>query len=206
MKIFLIKGNITSERINTFNDFTIQAMDNDQKWTEDRNDDLLGATTANSDGSFEISFDNALFRDNIFEGKPEIYLLLRDKNGQIMCRTEPIELDTVNQKQDEPIEIPVTINIDLYQSKTTEFEIDLYSNNTNRIISAFSSLGDVSTIDNEDFKRNLRLLNNSINGWSIYAQEYSWNKIGYDGPQVPRYPRRNPDHKHILVWEQKNEQ
>jgi hypothetical protein len=44
-------------------------------------------------------------------------------------------------------------------------------------------------------------VNSSINAWFVYAQEYSWKKIGYDGPQVPKYPRKDPKHKHILSWE-----
>ena len=63
-----------------------------QKWTEDRNDDLLGAAWANSDGSFEINFDNSFFGDNFLEGKPEIYFLIRDKNGQIIHETDPINM------------------------------------------------------------------------------------------------------------------
>ena len=70
-------------------------------------------------------------------------------------------------------------------------------------MSAFSSLGDLSILNNnEDFERNFRLLNNSIAGWLFYAQEYSWDKLGYDGPQVPRYPRKEK-HNHLLKWEKK---
>jgi len=31
-----------------------------------------------------------------------------------------------------------------------------------------------------------------------------WNAIGYDGPQVPRYPWRE-DHNHKLSWEKEGE-
>ena len=204
MKIFSIKGKLTSQKINSFNHLKIQALDDDQKWTEDRNDDLLGAAWANSDGSFEINFDNSFFGDNFLEGKPEIYFIIRDKNGQIIHETDHITMKYKEKDRNTPIVIPVEINIDLpTKHRSEESSIDPYKDNNERIMSAFSSLGDLSILNNnEDFERNFRLLNNSIAGWLFYAQEYSWNKVGYDGPQVPRYPHKEKKHKHVLEWEQ----
>ena len=67
---------------------------------------------------------------------------------------------------------------------------DPYVSNNERVIAAFGRLGDVSEFQLEDIIRIFRLLNSSINAWSLYTTEYMWNAIGYDGPQVPRYPWR----------------
>ena len=200
MSNFLIKGKIKSQLIDSFSDLKIQAMDDDQQWFEDRNDDLLGSVWANDDGSFEINFNDLSFQDTWLERKPEIYLIIRNKDGQIIKRTLPVKIQT-DKTKNTTIEIDITVSIDSIQKKSELEDIDPYANNNNRILNAFSSLNDIYTLNNSDFVRNFRLLNSSINAWLVYAQEYSWKKIGYDGPQVPKYPRKDPEHDHILSWE-----
>ncbi len=78
---------------------------------------------------------------------------------------------------------------------------DPYASNNERVIAAFGRLGDVSEFQLEDMLRIFRLLNSSINAWSLYTTDYMWNAIGYDGPQVPKYPWREPSHGHGLSWE-----
>jgi hypothetical protein len=73
--------------------------------------------------------------------------------------------------------------------------------NNERVIAAFQRLGDVSEFQLNDISRILRLLKTSINAWSLYTTDYTWEITGYDGPQVPRYPWRIPDHSHKLSWE-----
>ena len=200
MNNFLIKGKIKSQLIDSFSDLKIQAMDDDQHWFEDRNDDLLGSSWANEDGSFEINFNDSSFQDTWLERKPEIYLIIRNKDGQIINRTLPTKIEKDNTKNT-TIEIDITVSIDSIQKNSELEDIDPYANNNNKILNAFSSLNDIYTLSNSDFIRNFRLLNSSINAWLVYAQEYSWKKIGYDGPQVPKYPRKDPKHNHILSWE-----
>ena len=200
MNNFIIKGKIKSQLIDSFSNLKIQAMDDDQHWFEDRNDDLLGSSWANEDGSFEINFNDLSFQDTWLERKPEIYLIIRNKDGQIINRTLPIKIEKDNTKNT-TIEIDITVSIDSIQKNSELEDIDPYVNNNNKILNAFSSLNDIYTFSNSDFVRNFRLLNSSINAWLVYAQEYSWNKIGYDGPQVPKYPRKDPKHDHILSWE-----
>ena len=78
---------------------------------------------------------------------------------------------------------------------------DPYAANNERVIAAFGRLGDVSEFQLEDMLRIFRLLNSSINAWSLYTTDYMWNAIGYDGPQVPKYSWREPSHDHGLSWE-----
>jgi len=139
----------------------------------------------------------------LVEKRPEIYFLIRNEAGQIIYKTEVIKIDENKKATTEVIEIPVTISLDLLENKIRLLNTftDIYSNNSQRILSAFSSLGDVTTLNNSNAARNFQLLTSSINAWLIYANENSWKRIGYDGPQVPRYPLKSPNHSHRLTWE-----
>ena len=84
-----------------------------------------------------------------------------------------------------------------FPSKSFE---DPYAKNVDRILSAFGSLGNDIKFRSNKIERNLENFTSSIKGWLIYTEEGSWKKIGYDGPQVPRYPFQTP-HDHKLSWE-----
>jgi hypothetical protein len=76
---------------------------------------------------------------------------------------------------------------------------DIYYNNHNIILSAFSILNDYASLGNPNIQKSLSLLNTSIMTGLIYTNENMYTKIGYDGPQVPRYPNRQ-SHNHTLAW------
>jgi len=200
--IYSIKGTIINLRTH-LNNLKIQAMDSDKQFFEDHNDDLLGSTWTKQDGSFEITFDDLTFSDNWLEKSPEIYILIRNENGQIIHKTDILKIESID-KSKEQIEIPITINLDSIDNKIGLLNTfgDIYANNSQRILSAFSSLGDVITLNNSNAARNFQLLSSSINAWLIYANELSWKRIGYDGPQVPKYPFKLPGHSHKLTWEE----
>jgi hypothetical protein len=200
--IYSIKGTIINLSTH-LNNLKIQAMDSDKQFFEDHNDDLLGSTWTKQDGSFEITFDDLTFSDNWLEKSPEIYILIRNENGQIIHKTDILKIESID-KSKEQIEIPITINLDSIDNKIGLLNTfgDIYANNSQRILSAFSSLGDVITLNNSNAARNFQLLSSSINAWLIYANELSWNRIGYDGPQVPKYPFKSPSHSHKLTWEE----
>ena len=195
---YLIKGKITDASNNVINNLTIQAMDSDQEWFEDHNDDLLGSSKTITDGSFEITFDDSTFTDSWSEQKPEIYLIVRNENGQIVHRTERIKIES-HDNTNATITIPINITLDSIEKMPDKTSTNLYWNN-DRILSAFSSVGDTITFNNSDFQRNFALLISSINGWLIYTNEVIWKKIGYDGPQVPKNPLHT-QHTHRLSWE-----
>ena len=203
MTIYSIKGTIIN--LGTHHtSLKIQAMDSDKQFFEDHNDDLLGSAWTKLDGSFEITFDDLTFSDNWLEKSPEIYILIRNENGQIIHKTNILKIERIDKHfKEEQIEIPITINLDSLNNKIELLNTsnDIYSNNSERILSAFSSLGDVVTLNNSNAARNFQLLSSSINAWLIYANEISWKKIGYDGPQVPKYPFKLPGHSHRLAWE-----
>lgn len=196
---YVIKGKITDASGKAINNLNLQAMDSDQEWLEDHNDDLLGSSKTGTDGSFEIRFDDSTFSDSWVEQKPEIYLIVRNENGQIVHRTESVKIESYD-KTNGTISIPKNITLDSIEKMSDQTSTNLYWNNE-RILSAFSSVGDTITFNNSDFQRNFGLLISSINAWLIYTNEIIWKKIDYDGPQVPRYPLQS-EHTHKLSWEQ----
>jgi hypothetical protein len=199
---YLIKGKIIDANGKPLGNLYSQAMDSDQGFFEDHNDDLLGSSRTAADGSFEIAFDDSTFSDSWLEKNPEIYLIVRNEDGQILHRTEKVEVKS-DEKTNGSVNIPVNITLDSKEKKTELLTSDLYWNNQ-RILSAFSSVGDTITLNNSEFERNFRLLQSSINAWLIYTNQAKWNKIGYDGPQVPRYPWQIPNHSHKLSWDKRN--
>jgi hypothetical protein len=78
---------------------------------------------------------------------------------------------------------------------------DPFQGNNDRVIAAFTRLGDVLQLVPGDIQRNFALLVSSINAWTLYTREDMWRRIQYDGPQVPRYPWRDDGHSHELSWE-----
>ena len=80
---YTVKG-----QIQNFNNskFYVEILDNDQHWFDDRIDDLLGSSWTDDSGKFEIIFTDDLYRDNWLEGKPELFVVVRDESGTI-CNT-----------------------------------------------------------------------------------------------------------------------
>ena len=199
MAAYIVKGTIKDYDGKPITGVKVQAMDSDQKWFEDRNDDILDSKWVNNDGTFEIRFYTEQFQEGgPIEGKPDIYLIVRNSVGQIIHTTEIRRgVDASNIQN-------LTFNITLHSLEKLPAQPitpDPYLSNNERVIAAFGRLGDVSEFQLNDIIRIFRLLNSSINAWSLYTTEYMWNTIGYDGPQVPRYPWREEGHSHKLSWE-----
>ena len=124
-----------------------------------------------------------------------VYLFIRNSCGQIIKKTETKEIDSDSNN---------LIYFDIIIQSTEKIPLpispDPYSSNGERIISSFERLGDVSEFHLNDISRIFNLLNRSINAWTFYTNEYDWKVIGYDGPQVPKYPWKE-NHIHKLSWE-----
>src|SRR5919112_1673166 len=199
MAAYILKGTLKDSEGKPITRMKIQAMDSDQMWFEDRNDDILDSKWINEDGTFEISFDNQQFQEaGWLERKPDIYLIVRNSIGQIIHTTEIRR--GVDASDIQNLTLNITLN-SLEKLPAQPLPPDPYLSNNERVIAAFARLGDVSEFQLNDIIRIFRLLNSSINAWSLYTTEYMWNTIGYDGPQVPRYPWRQEGHSHKLSWE-----
>lgn len=194
---YIIKGRIKNSEGNPIKNVKVEAMDSDQNWFEDHNDDLIDSKWVNSDGTFEISFEKKRIQEGWLEGNPDVYLMVRNPSGQVIHRTQTRRgLDISDSKN---LYFEITLNS--IEKQHQQSIPDPYLSNNQRVISAFGRLADVSEFQISDIARVLSLLGRSINAWSLYTTEYMWKATGYDGPQVPKYPWREPGHSHELRWE-----
>jgi|RhiMethySRZTD1v2_1073278.scaffolds.fasta_scaffold882515_1 hypothetical protein len=200
MHEYIITGIVVDTNNKPIKDIMIQAMDSDQKWYEDRNDDILESKWVNHDGTFEILLDKERFNDSLFESAPEFYLVIRNSLGQVIHITEPNK-EAISNSKDGHNSIYFEITLPSTEKEIPAAPPDPYLANNERVIAAFQRLGDVSEFRLNDISRILRLLNTSINAWSLYTTDSTWEFTGYDGPQVPKYPWRVPGHSHKLNWE-----
>jgi hypothetical protein len=204
-EIYTIKGSVKYPSGEPVKGIKIQAMDSDQEVFQDHNDDVIAITSVNDpDGTFEITFDSKPFSDGWLEGHPDLYLMVRNAlDGQVVYKTE-IRKGVKQNSSD--LVFDITINsieegyVDNRVNDTNTALYDPFQGNNDRVIAAFSRLGDVVQLVPGDIHRNFALLVSSINGWIFYTREDTWRKIEYDGPQVPRYPWRE-EHPHKLSWE-----
>ena len=162
MPDYVIKGSLKDTKGQPVANVKVQAMDSDQQWFEDRNDDIIDSVWVKPDGTFEIPFDSKQFQEGWLEGNPDLYLIVRNSLGEIIHTTEI-------RKGVRPSDNP-------------------YSENGARLIAAFTRLGDAADIRASDLARNVRLLTSAVSAWSLYTREEMWKKIKYDGSQVPKYP------------------
>ena len=170
--------------------FYVELLDDDQHWFDDRIDDLLGSSWTDDSGKFEITFDDDLYRENWFEGKPELFVIVRDDSGKILYKTNTKSPSNPNDTEN--------LTFDIILSKDNHFTDSPYDATNAKRIAAFTRIGD--SIDLTDNVTNsFTLLMQTINAGLLYTNEAKWNLIGYDGPQVERYPWRSP-HTHKLKW------
>ena len=168
----------------------VELLDDDQHWFDDRIDDLLGSSWTDDSGNFEIIFDDNLYKDNWFEGKPELFVIVRDNSGKILYKTNT--KSPSNPSDIENLTFEITIPQD------TSFINSPYDATNAKRTAAFARIAD--SIDlTDNVVNSSRLLIQTLNAWLLYTNETKWSLVGYDGPQVERYPWRNP-HTHKLKW------
>jgi hypothetical protein len=204
---YTIKGSVKYLNGEPVKGIKIQAMDSDQEVFQDHNDDVIAIASLNdSDGTFEITFDSKLFRDGWLEGHPDLYLMIRNAlDGQVIYKTE-IRKGVKKNSSDLVFDITINSIEEEYgdnQVSSGNTLHDPFQGNNDRVLAAFTRLGDVIQLVPGDINRNFALLVSSINAWTLYTREDMWRRIGYDGPQIPRYPWRDEGHSHKLSWEEK---
>ena len=170
--------------------FYVELLDDDQHWFDDRINDLLGSSWTDDSGKFQITFDDSLFKENWLEGKPELFIIVRNNRGKLLYRTTAKSPSNENDSENLVFDITLT-------EKTTFVDSPYDSANAKRIAS-FASIGDAIDLT-DNVENSSRLLLQTLNAWLLYTNEPVWNSIGYDGPQVKRYPWRDP-HPHKLEW------
>lgn len=189
MVLYTVQGSVD----NIQEQFYVELFDDDQQWFEDKVNDLLGSAWTNN-GNFMISFDDSLFKTDELEFKPELFIVVRDKNGKKIYTSQ--KKSPSNSSDHQNLSFP-----NLLTHSDVGINYDQYSSSNARRFSAFGRIGDGIDVNVNDIANTSTLLLQSLNAWLLYTDEMLWSSIGYDGPQVPKHSRKE-DHDHKLDWEQ----
>ena len=171
--------------------FYVELLDDDQHWFDDRINDLLGSSWTDGLGKFEISFADDLFLESWLEGKPELFVVVRNDSGKILY--------TSKTKSPSGPDDGENLFFDVVIKKESSFVDSPYDAANAKRIAAFARIAD--SIDPADNLQNsLGLIIQTLNAWLLYSNENVWDLIRYDGPQTERYPWRS-NHAHTLKWD-----
>lgn len=184
-------------------------------------DDFLGEARTDSRGTFKIDFDESKFRSFLepLEGTPDVYLVVRGRNGREILRTRV-------GKTKQELEYHIKLDDHLPDPNAK----DIYADNLRRIIAMLGDVGNMVEYENtinldmlrnddlprevrerlekfaagyEDRRNNAQGLIALLNGLSgTLLEERGLAVIGYDGPQVPRLPRREA-YDQAIIWPRK---
>ena len=187
MATYTVKG-----RISNFNNskFYVELLDDDQHWFDDRINDLLGSSWTDELGEFEISFTDDLFRESWLEGKPELFVVVRNDSGKILYTTKTKSPSGPDDEEN--------LSFDITVKKEISFADSPYDAANTKRTAAFARIAD-SIDPTDNLQNSLGLMTQTLNAWLLYSNEDVWNLIEYDGPQTERYPWRG-NHAHTLKW------
>jgi hypothetical protein len=195
MPDYVIKGSVCDNQGNKITNVKVQAMNSDHRLLQYQNDAMLGSVWVNIDGKFEIPFDKKDFHASFFENNPDLYLIIRNSFGQIIKKTE-IRKDV---KSSDIKNLTFDIHLDSTKETVTYSE-NPYSNSIDIVMSSFGKLDESVDIHPGDYLRVVELLVSTVSDWALYTTESMWKVIGYDGPQVPRYPWKQNDRPYKKLW------
>jgi hypothetical protein len=217
---FTLKGKVISKDQLPLENLKVEAYDDDLLL---KPDDFLGDATTDSNGIYRIDFDESKFRGTFefLEGTPDVYLLIKDNQGNKILKTK------VMQTKKE-----IEYHIRIADNTPNPNAIDIYSGNAQRLIRMLRDVGDMigleyrinlNILNNgnspQDVKENLQ---NFVNGYQerknnldlfsvvvsslvdSFSEELRIGNIGYDGPQVPRMPRREK-YDQVIIWPRQEE-
>jgi hypothetical protein len=215
LRIFELKGKIISKDQLPAAKLQTEAFDDDPVL---KPDDLLGKTVTDSKGLFTIQFDESKFNDfwEALDGTPDVYVVVKDNQVGELLKTR----ETKTKKE-------IQYHIRLDDNTPNPKAVDPYSGNARRMLNMLAEVGELIGIENrinldllnngdpaEEIKKEIR---NFVDGYEdrrnnfdhfivilssfidSLAEEMRIGRIGYDGPQVPRFPRRER-YEQVIVW------
>lgn len=215
MEVFNLYGKIISKEQLPIGGLSVQAFDEDPVLNPE---DLLGSSVSDQDGLFSIQFDKSKFDDLLeaFDRTPDVFLRIKETNNTQLIKTRV----TKTKK-----EIQYHIRTD--PSTPNSMAPDPYSGNARRMLNMLAEVGDLLGIEyrfNLDLlnKGDLpeevkKKISEFVDGYQdrrynldqlivilsslvdSLAEETRVGRIGYDGPQVPRLPRRTP-YDQVIIW------
>lgn len=185
-------------------------------------DDLLGKNLIDINGIFRIDFDRSKFAPfyQFSEGLPDVYLRINEEqeNKGILITKETKTAKEIEYQVKIVNHTPDPDAPDIYAGNAQrlldmlnevreivgiERQINLDHLNNNDISTEIrKNLEDFSKLDEErrsNFEHVLVILSSFLDS---YLEELKVGTIGYDGPQVPRHPRREKYNQEI-IWPRK---
>ena len=220
---FSLKGKIISKDNRPINNLKILAYDDDPILNPD---DFLGQSITDSNGFFRIDFDKAKFSGFLeaLDQTPDVYILIKNAQGNDILNNTRIRVSRTKKE----IEYHIRI-VDHIPDPSSR---DIYAGNIRRMISMLSEVGNVIGIENTinldllqngDLPTDVKVrLQNFVNGFdernnnfdhfmvivsgviNSLLEEWRVGRIGYDGPQVPRQPRRE-SYDQVIIWPRREE-
>ncbi len=215
MTNYSLEGEIIDSDLKPMEGLKIRAYDDDP-WLNA--DDLLGKAITDSDGAFEIEFDESKFKGfwEFLEGTPDVYLIVEDDQGNSIMKTR-----VMRTKKELHYHIRVVDHTPDPNAK------DIYASNLRRIMNMLGEVGNIigmentinlDTLRNGDLLREIKeRLHDFVDGFgdrisnfnhfmallsglvNEVLEETRLRTIGYDGPQVPRHPRLKP-YNQAVIW------
>lgn len=219
MTTFILSGRIISKDELPLKDLRITAYDYEPLLNPN---DLLGEVTTDAEGYFRIAFDESKFSGFLRHllGTPGMRLVVNDRQGNEILETKITHITKETE-----------YHIRVVDDAPDKNAIDIYSGNARRMISMLSEVGSMLGMENkinvdvlnntklpEDTKQKLQGFVNTYderrNNFSqfvailsdhladTFLEKLHIDNIGYDGPQVPREPRRE-SYKEVVTWPRK---
>jgi hypothetical protein len=210
-----LKGRIISSQQQPVPELQVKALDDDPILDPD---DLLGEETTDLDGCFLILFDKSKFNDiwEMLDGTPDVYLEIKDNHDKDLLKTKVIK----TKKE-------ILYHIRLDDNTPNPAAVDPYSGNAGRLLSMLADVGEQVGIENrinldllnkgdhskdiqkeiENFVQSHEDRQHNFNHFMVilsslvdsFTEDLRIGGIAYDGPQVPRFPRREP-YNQVIVW------
>ena len=220
LETFTLKGKVISKDQVPSKDVLVEAYDDDPLLNPD---DFLGDATTDSRGFYRISFDESKFKENFefLEGTPDVYLVVKDDQGNKILTTKIMQ--TKNE---------IEYHIRIADNTPNPNAIDIYAGNAQRMISMLGEVRNLiekentinlNILNNGNPPPEIRdKLQNFVNGYEerkhnfnhfsvvisslidSFLEELRIGNIGYDGPQVPRQPRREK-YDQVITWPRQEE-
>jgi hypothetical protein len=182
-------------------------------------DDFLDEDSIDSNAFFRIDFDRSKFAPiyEFAEGSPDVYLKIKEEEGKKEVLT------TKETKTNKEIEYQIRIA----EHTPDPSAPDIYAGNARRLLNMLNEVGDLiglerrinlGRLNNQDIAREIRknledfarldderrrnfehVLVILSSFFDSYLEELKIGTIGYDGPQVPRHPRRK-EYNQEIIW------
>lgn len=217
MENFSLKGRVISKDESPLKDLKISAYDYEPLLNPN---DLLGEANTDADGYFKIEFDESKFSGFLSHFfAPGVHLIIHDKQDNEILETNLSQTAT-----------EIDYHIRVVDDIPDKDALDIYSGNAQRVINTLNDVGNIIGMENKinlDMLNNSNLprdikekLQNFVDGYDdrranfnhllvilsalvdIFLEELHLEDIGYDGPQVPREPRREL-YKEVITWPRK---